>query len=249
MKKILILVQLLVCLLTPTAWAMSAVVDEAQLLSREQEQQLVVQLEQLEQDYGIKAAIVTLPSLSRRSIGSYADYLIDEKIPQGTGGTLVLVQVVDARKWYISTDATLRGTLGSAEALENFSHVLVPALRQGDYMGAYTAFIEETTYLANYYQEGASWEKQLGLNEPALIFALFGAFIIMQKVRKSLLRSMDNVQEAAAADDYLKEGSFQLLEGRDDYMYSNTVRTPRRNGNNRNGGSSSGGHGGGGGSY
>ena len=182
-------------------------------------------------------------------IGSYADSLVNEEMTQGEQGTLVLVQVVDTRKWYISTDAKLRETLGSAGAIEEFSQSIVPYLRRGDYAGAYEAFADEAGSLMYYYQEEISWWEKLDINEPALVFALFLAFIITRMVRRSLIRSMDNVREAVAADDYLKQGSFQLMESSDDFLYSNTVSRPRRSGNNRDGDDSSGGNGGGGGSY
>ena len=250
MKKIFLLVQfLLVFLLSQTALAMPSVVDEAQLLNDQQEQRLVEQLEGLETSYGLRAAVVTLPTLGQMDIGSYADSLVNEEMVQGEQGTLVLVQVIDTRQWYISTDARLRDTLGSAKAIEEFSQSIVPFLRSGDYAGAYEVFADEAGSLMYYYQEEVSWWEKLGVNEPALVFALFLAFIITKMVRRSLIRSMDNVQEAAAADDYLQEGSFQLLESSDDFLYSNTVSRPRRSGRNRDDGDSDGGNGGGGGSY
>ena len=167
----------------------------------------------------------------------------------GRAGTLVFLQVVESRRWYISTDANLRDTLGSSAALERYSKAILPQLRQGDYAGAYSAYVSQTAELSRYYAKGGSWQDKLKLNEAALIFALFFAFLITTRVRRSLLRSMDNVQEAAAADDYLRQGSFQLLDGHDDYMYSNTVRTPRGGNRNHGGSGGGGGNGGGGGSY
>jgi 50S ribosomal subunit-associated GTPase HflX len=85
-------------------------------------------------------------------------------------------------------------------------------------------------------------------NEPALVFALFGAFIFTKSVRKSLIDSMSNVNAAVAADAYLDERSFELEDSNDTYMYSNVVAVPRPRGNGHHGGGS-GGHGGGGGGY
>ena len=250
MKKIILLIQLLAVLaFTNTTWAMSQVVDEAQLLTAAQETRLVQQLDELEAKHGISAAVVTLKSLSRQDIGGFADSFLNQRMNPGREGTLVLVQVVDSRQWYISTDAALRDTLGSSEAVEKFGRVLVPYLRHGDYAGAYGALLQEIIHLQEYYQN-STWTEKVDFNEPAFIFALFGAFIITQKLRKSLLASMDNVQTSVAADDYLEQSSFNLLEGSDDYLFSNTVRLPRNRGNNRHdGGGNGGGNGGGGGSY
>ena len=161
-----------------------------------------------------------------------------------------MLQVIDQRKWYISTDSKLKDITGSSDAVNYMSKAFVPYLSKGDYPNAYKVYASKANDLLAYYaQNGKPVKKEKPFpKEPALVFALFGAFIFTKSIRKSLLDSMSNVNAAVAADAYLDERSFELKDSSDTYMYSNVVAVPRPRGNGHHGGGS-GGHGGGGGGY
>ena len=163
---------------------------------------------------------------------------------------MVLLQVTDQRKWYISTDSKLKDITGTNDAVNYMSKAFVTYLSNGDYPNAYKVYATKANDLLDYYaKNGKPVKKEKPFpNEPALVFALFGAFIFTKSVRKSLLDSMGNVNAAVAADAYLDERSFELKDSSDTYMYSNVVAVPRPRGNGHHGGGS-GGHGGGGGGY
>ena len=168
----------------------------------------------------------------------------------GVKGNMVLLQVTDQRKWYISTDSKLKDITGTNDAVNYMSKAFVTYLSNGDYPNAYKVYATKANDLLDYYaKNGKPVKKEKPFpNEPALVFALFGAFIFTKSIRKSLLDSMSNVNAAVAADAYLDERSFELKDSSDTYMYSNVVAVPRPRGNGHHGGGS-GGHGGGGGGY
>ena len=251
MKKIFYILTLLAALLiTNVALAASSLVDNADLLSPRQEREVLQVLEQVEKAHNVRVAVVTIPTIGNSSTAAFADKLVDDVYNNGANGNMVLLQVIDQRKWYISTDSKLKEITGSSDAVNYMSNAFVPYLSKGDYPNAYKVYATKANDLLAYYaQNGKPIKKEKPFpNEPALVFALFGAFIFTKSVRKSLIDSMSNVNAAVAADAYLDERSFELKDSNDTYMYSNVVSVPRPRGNGHHGGSS-GGHGGGGGGY
>ena len=251
MKKIFYILTLLAALLVSNvSLAASSLVDNADLLSPRQEREVLQVLEQVEKAHNVRVAVVTMPTIGNSSTAAFADKLVDDVYNNGANGNMVLLQVIDQRKWYISTDSKLKSITGSNDAVNYMSNAFVPYLSKGDYPNAYKVYATKANDLLAYYaQNGKPIKKEKPFpNEPALVFALFGAFIFTKSVRKSLLDSMSNVNAAVAADAYLDERSFELKDSSDTYMYSNVVAVPRPRGNGHHGGGS-GGHGGGGGGY
>lgn len=251
MKKILFVLTMLAALLVHgVALAASSLVDNADLLSPRQEREVLQVLEQVEKAHNVRVVVVTMPSIGNNSMAAYANKLVDDVYNDGAKGNMVLLQVTDQRKWYISTDSKLKDITGTNDAVNYMSKVFVTYLSNGDYPNAYKVYATKANDLLDYYaKNGKPVKKEKPFpNEPALVFALFGAFIFTKSVRKSLLDSMSNVNAAVAADAYLDERSFELKDSSDTYMYSNVVAVPRPRGNGHHGGGS-GGHGGGGGGY
>ena len=251
MKKILFILTMLASLLVNgVALAASSLVDNADLLSPRQEREVLQVLEQVEKAHNVRVAVVTMPSIGNNSMAAYANKLVDDVYNDGAKGNMVLLQVTDQRKWYISTDRKLKDITGTNDAVNYMSKAFVSYLSNGDYANAYKVYATKANDLLDYYaKNGKPVKKEKPFpNEPALVFALFGAFIFTKSVRKSLLDSMSNVNAAVAADAYLDERSFELKDSSDTYMYSNVVVVPRPRGNGHHGGGS-GGHGGGGGGY
>ena len=251
MKKIFYILTLLSALLmSNVSLAASSLVDNADLLSPRQEREVLQVLEQVEKAHNVRVAVVTMPTIGNSSTAAFADKLVDDVYNNGANGNMVLLQVIDQRKWYISTDSKLKSITGSNDAVNYMSNAFVPYLSKGDYPNAYKVYASKANDLLAYYaQNGKPIKKEKPFpNEPALVFALFGAFIFTKSVRRSLIKSMSNVNAAVAADAYLDERSFELKDSNDTYMYSNVVAVPRPRGNGHHGGGS-GGHGGGGGGY
>ena len=251
MKKILFILTMLAALLVHgVALAAASLVDNADLLSPRQEREVLQVLEQVEKAHNVRVAVVTMPSIGNNSMAAYANKLVDDVYNDGVKGNMVLLQVTDQRKWYISTDSKLKDITGTNDAVNYLSKAFVTYLSNGDYPNAYKVYATKANDLLDYYaKNGKPIKKEKPFpNEPALVFALFGAFIFTKSIRKSLLDSMSNVNAAVAADAYLDERSFELKDSSDTYMYSNVVAVPRPRGNGHHGGGS-GGHGGGGGGY
>ena len=118
MKKILfILTMLAAFLISSVAMAASSLIDNADLLSPRQEREVLQFLEQVERSHNVRVAVVTMPTIGNSSTAAFADKLVDEVYNDGAKGNMVLLQVIDQRKWYISTDGKLKEITGTSDAV------------------------------------------------------------------------------------------------------------------------------------
>ncbi|WP_436355623.1 TPM domain-containing protein [Brevundimonas sp. CEF1] len=111
------------------------VVDDAQLLSPEQEQTLTGKLATLEQQTGDQLVVVTLPSLQDQEIEDFGYQLgrhwgIGQK--ENDGGALLIV-APNERKVRIEVGYGLEGVLTDAYSSLIIRNDILPAFRQGDY--------------------------------------------------------------------------------------------------------------------
>ena len=111
------------------------VVDDAQLLTPEQEQALTGKLATLEQQTGDQLVVVTLPSLQDQEIEDFGYQLgrhwgIGQK--ENDGGALLIV-APNERKVRIEVGYGLEGVLTDAYSSLIIRNDILPAFRQGDY--------------------------------------------------------------------------------------------------------------------
>ena len=100
MKKLLYIFTLLAALLmSNVALAASSLVDNADLLSPRQEREVLQFLEQVEKAHNVRVAVVTMPTIGNSSTAAFADKLVDDVYNNGAKGNMVLLQVIDQRKW------------------------------------------------------------------------------------------------------------------------------------------------------
>lgn len=266
MKKFLIILTMFVTLCVGMASAFAqapSVVDEARILRLSERQKLEKILQEYEVKYQVRMAVVTKKSIGNAIPGQYANRLIDEVYNDGRNGNMVLLQVVDQSKWYISTDKKLKSVIIGNAGTEYISKAFVPKLRKQP-LEAYTIYAQRSGELLAYYQaNGKGWtpaaSKQSGKRGPdievvALIAAVIAGAVTWQR-RASLINAMSNVRRAVSANAYVEKDKFELNVSRDNFLFTNTIVTPVSNGRDHNdmGGVSDncgdGGHGGGGGNY
>ena len=259
MKKFFIIFTLVAAMLLSAATALAAVpsiMDNANLLSNGDKAKVERVLQQVENKYNVRVGVVTVKSIGTKKPGDFANELIDKAYNNGPNGNMVLLQVVDQRKWYVSTDKKLKSVVVGNEGVEYMSKAFVPYLKKNDYTGAYTVYATKAGELLNYYQKnGKGWKPEKGFPLMALLGALVAGVAGAYLYRGSLLSSMSNVRQQVEANAYLNKESFNLLVTNDTYMYTNVSVVPRgKSKDNDSDGSvtessSDGNHGGGGGGY
>lgn len=259
MKKFFMIFTLVAAMLLSAATALAAVpsiMDNAKLLSNGDKAKVERVLQQVENKYNVRVGVVTVKSIGTKKPGDFASELIDKAYNNGPNGNMVLLQVVDQRKWYVSTDKKLKSVVVGNEGVEYMSKAFVPYLKKNDYAGAYTVYATKAGELLNYYQKnGKGWKPEKGFPLMALLGALVAGVAGAYLYRGSLLSSMSNVRQQVEANAYLNKESFNLLVTNDTYMYTNVSVVPRgKSKDNDSDGSvtessSDDNHGGGGGGY
>ena len=257
MKKLFLIFTLLAAMLLSAATALAAVpsiMDDAKLLSNADRAKVASVLQQVENKYNVRVGVVTVKSIGSQKPGDFANQLIDKAYNNGTNGNMVLLQVVDQRKWYVSTDKKLKSVVVGNEGVEYMSKAFVPYLKKNDYAGAYTVYATKAGELLGYYQKnGKGWKPEKGFPLLALVGALVAGVAGAYIYRGSLLASMSNVRQQVEANAYLNKESFDLLVSEDTYMYTNVSVVPRAKSKSSDGSvtesSSDDNHGGGGGGY
>lgn len=231
MKKTVIFFILFTFLFTLSAstW----VIDNADLLSDEEERNLSYKLENVESKTGICAVVMTDTSSHGYSTRSWADLFIES-----TGysdDAVILFLNMGEREYYISTLGYAMYALSSS-ALSDYSldGVIFPYLSDGEY---YTAFSNWADYIVEcaierpreaYEAKYSSQEKTTETKKsfsplPPLFYSLFLGFFISFLFVSSKKRKLKNIGAVNNADDYVVPSSFHVNVHKDIFLYSNTT--------------------------
>ncbi len=227
----------------PQAASTDYLFDEADLLSIEQERALLATIERIRTEYNFDVTLVT----TRDSGGSVAGYIVDHESLDLSRDGLIFGHDTSLREYYTESRGRARVAVTDA-ALEAIDSVLVPFLQDGDYYGAYSAYLaiideilqaEASGQLYGSGFEAMDHVKIIGI---ALLSGLLLAFIVTG-VMKSAMNTA-KIQRAAA--NYVKEGTLNISESRDSFSHNVTTRSKKAQSKSGGGGGSSRGGSGGG---
>jgi len=230
-------------------------IDEADLLSADEEESLLDRLDSLSTQYECDIIIVTRDELVTGDVQKEADDIYDE-VGYGYGedcsGILFLVSMAD-REWAISTYGF--GIVAFPDEVQSYlTEKTLPYLSDGKYSQAFNIFAvlagEQLKYarsddytLPEIVDHEGSTEKASFDAGSKLVFALIVGLLtgwIATSVMKGKLKS---VRGQASASQYVVPGSFGLTDSRDLFLYHTVRRTLRdtgsSSGGNRPGGSRS----------
>ena len=261
-KLFVILTMLAALLLSGTGLAAApSLIDEAHVLTPQQKEEVLAELHRQEQAHGIRMGVVVMPTINGADTGKYANRLVDEVYNDGANGNMVLLQVLDVRKWYISTDKKLKEVVQGDAGVEYMSRPMVAKLKNGDYAGAYITYAQKGGELLTHKEDtGEAWtpeaEEEDEFDWLVLLIGAVGGAIIAFVYYIKLIGSMSNVRSQVAANAYLNKESFVLTASDDIYTHTTVTAVPKpknERDDDHDGGvsdhGSDGGHGGGGGGY
>ena len=226
-----------------SAAGMPRLVDAADLLTAEQEAELLAHLDQLSQDLQVDVAIVTM-----ESCGGYSpDDVIEEYYDQydfGIGTTrdgVVLLLSMAERDWRILSNGFAADAITLSD-IDMIGDNIVSDLSAGAYMDAFMEFATLCKMEIEAERYGVPFEL-----EESLVVSVFIGFVvafIATGIMRSKLRS---VHGQTGAREYTVPGSMKLTNSGDLYLYRTTSRIhrPRESSSGttssgRSGGSSSG---------
>lgn len=265
MKKITSFLLLLILMLSLALPAYGAeepldyLVDDAGLLTGEEEENLQQLIYEYKVDLQLDIVIVTTYGTNGKGVQAYADDFYDEN-GYGYGisktGILLLIDM-ESREWYMSTcgDAIY---IFTDYGLDQLGETILPWLSNGDYYRAFLAWISELSPYVKAYRNGSPVDGYVAPDDyespygeeivyhdmpvgirirpfpTALIIGLIAALITIVIMRSRM--NTAKLQNSAA--NYLKDGSFRLRQRSDMFLYSRVTRTARPKNNTSGGGSS-----------
>lgn len=229
----------------------SRVIDYAGVIPQQEEDKLVEQFDEIANRQKVDIVICFTNSLDGKRTSDYAEALY-EKYNYGYGenkdGIMLLVSF-ENRDWYIATRGYAIQAFTDA-GIKYIGNQIKGDLGEKNYYAAAEYFgrlCDEFITDAkngNVYDEpmGAVDDEDDGSVLPPPIWILISiavgvviAFIIVG----SMKRKLHTVNMQAAANNYLKNGSLNITESNDIFLYSNVTKTAKPQDNDSNGGSGS----------
>ena len=215
MKKLIFMVALFLALAVSAFASGDLLVDDADLLTRQEEARLEDKLEQVRDQYGMDVVIVTVDSTNDSYIRDYADDYYDYN-GYADDGVLLLVDM-GSRQWWITGTGTGVDIFDSS-VIDSIGYEFEDALSEGEYAEAFEIYIEECAYYI---------EDPFEAGPTILVAVIIGllAALIATGIMRAQLKS---VRAKAAASDYMKPGSMVVSQARELYLYSNVSRIRRQ---------------------
>ena len=225
----------------------ASVVDTAEVLTEKQIDDLSKKIRDVEKRHQIRIGIEFLKTIMGKDEAVAADSLLDKNFSGAKNGGILLLVVMDTRKWQLSTDSLMRSKIPDTNALANN---FLGDLSAGSYYGAASNYIDGVDkYLTYYEKNGAPYAASNEFDILSLGFAIIFSIVCGIMFRSSLIDSMSNVSPAISAREYLKRESVKIIEKRDNFLFKKVERRRKVKSSSHSGGGGGGGHGGSGGSF
>lgn len=242
-------------ILSASAASLPRLVDGADLLSDSEEAELLSMLDEISERQMLDVVIVTTNTLEGKSPMAYADDFYDYNgygFGSSYDGVLLLVSMED-RDWWIST-CGYGITAFTDYGITCLSDQFLPDLGNGFYADAFGIFVRGCDEYITLARNGTPFDVGSEPFDPAssfLIAAVIG-LIAAWIVVGSMKAQLKSVRQQNAGS-YLKDGSLQLTDSRELYLYRNVHRTVKQEsssgGSSTHRSSSGRSHGGGGGKF
>ena len=234
MKKVisLFLVSiLLAALVIPVSAAeYPRLVDAAGLLSENQYNQLLSQLDSVSTKRRMDVVIITVDSLEGAAPNAYADDFFDY-LEYGVGehrdGILLLISM-EERDWAISTHGA--GIPAFTDAGQEYiTDQITPLLSEGAYYEAFSRFAELCDDFIRQYETGKPYDSgnlpKGDFNFLLTLLICLGIGLVVALIVTGIMRGqLKSVRAQSAAADYMKPGSLQVTEARDLFLYRHVSR-------------------------
>lgn len=217
--------------------SLSRVVDNAELLSDSEQLLLEDMISDIATEYEFDVVIVTTNSTEGSSIVEYADDFFDFNgygYGEDYDGILFALDMGE-RNWAISTTGyglsafTDYGTDLIGEKVSSY-------LSDGDYSLAMETFVSMVEQFLVQAESGASYD--VGNSYKSVIelmipyFVVLGLSLIITIIIMASMKSrMKTLKRANIAKEYIKDGSFNLRNSRDRFLYSNVVKVAKQTSN------------------
>ena len=240
--------------------SLSRLMDDADLLTDSEETTLLSQLDNISENQEMDIVVVTTDSLEGYTPQEYADNVFDYcgyGIGENRDGLLLLVSIED-NDWHISTSGYAITAFTDA-GREYMSEQFLPYLSDGEYYKAFSTYAQLCDEFITQAKTGEPYDSGNLPKEPFKIWfnvliALGIGFVFAIIVVLYMKSKLKSVRFQPAASSYVRNGSMNVTQSGDFFLYSHLDRRARPKDNDSGGSSthtsSSGStHGGGGGKF
>ena len=240
MKRLLIFLCLLLCVSFP-ALAEGRVIDEAGLLTDQEEKTLNGTIAKIAEDYAADVVILLKSSIGGRDVKMYAaDYFDEHGFGMGANQDGLLFLLTMKEREYATVTSGSAISAFSDWTLDQIHEEITPYLTRGDYAEAFRRYLKRVsdtlasaarenvydggrtpfgmTYVISYRTSAFNRANR------ALPVILLVAFVIALIVVFSMKAQMKTVRKRNSANSYVKPGSFNLTRIQDIYLYTTTTR-------------------------
>lgn len=253
MKKIIsvILTIILVSIVTVTAFAtqdygtdrqLPRLVDNADILDDSEETKLLNKLDKISERQKFDVVVVTVDSLEGKTVTAYAEDFYDYNgygMGAGKDGVLLLVSM-EARDWCM-TAGGFGNTAFTDIGKDYISDRFLDYLGDDKYTKAFDTYAELCDKFVTQAKTGAPYDVD---NMPKGAFPFFrnllialGVGIVFSLIIVLVMRGkMKTVRRQPAASDYMKQGSMDITQSKDLFLYTHLDRQKRPKNENSSGG-------------
>lgn len=227
----------------------SRVLDYAGVIPQEDDDKLVEQYDEIANRQKVDIVVCFTNGLDGMTTSDYAEDLY-EKNNYGYGenkdGIMLLVSF-ENRDWYIATRGYAIQAFTDA-GIQYIGNQIKDDLGDKEYYAAAEYFGQLCDEFITNAKNGNVYDEPMGaiddgdtgsiMPPPLWILISIGVGIVVALiVVGSMKRKLKTVNMQAAANNYLKDGSLNITESNDVFLYSNVTRTPKPKDNDNDGGS------------
>lgn len=244
----------------------SRVLDEADIISDDVEEELKDTIDDIIDEYEMDVAILLLDDykefgdengISVSSIESFSEEcydIMDLGIDDEGSGILLVVSMAGGegnRDWCMKIEGDANVAVNDYGS-EYITERLVDKLADEDYDEAFTNYVADIQDFYEEYDKGTPYGDDHTVKTPGKMLIYFGSAVgialVLAFIVVSVMKSkMNTARPQLQAREYVKKGSFVLTNQQDLYLYSNTTKTAiPKSSSSSGGGRSSGSRGGGG---
>ena len=234
-------------------------VDDAQLLTNYQINEIRQQLDIISEKHQVDIIIVTQDSIGNKTPRQFADDYFDYNgygYGSNRDGVLLLISMEDS-DWYISTSGF--GITAFTDAgIDYIGEQFTYDLSSGNYGGAFLTFADLCDEFITAARNGEPYDSDNLPKEPydvvfSLVIAVIIGFVVALIATAIMKGQLNSIRSQIGAGNYVKTGSMNVTESRDMFLYRRVDRRlrPQNNGSGSSTHRSSSGrsHGGGGGKF
>ncbi len=226
---LLCVVVMLFCVVTLSAATPEKVVDDAGILSADEEARLSAKLESVSAEYGYDIAVVTVKSLQGKTVRRYAEDYYDNH-GYGVGDTkdgVLLLVCTSSREYHILTNGRAYDIFSEMD-LNSLEDAFLGDLSQGNYYESFDAYADKCGYIIKY-------DKRL--SPVWIVISLVVGAAVAGIAVWSMSSKHKSVRPQRAATSYVRRDSFELDHSRDIFLYSHITRRikPQQNSGGRGG--------------